>query len=209
MSVRTLFHFTSLSNIESILKNGLLCRNILKGKIKFDDNADGAIIQRRDINYIPFHLFPDTAFEYVLKQRNPKKEFVFITLPIQYAAANKWGFIPRHPLAYNGTNFNFGNFTFNYNDKKFSFKDYAMLYDGRAMKWGTIQRYKIQTKAYKEIYMAEAVGPNRLIIDKNCVLYVKDENAKERTLAYINKYRNETYIVVNQNLFDLDYEYSI
>jgi hypothetical protein len=209
MPVRTLFHFTSLSNIESILKNGLLCRNILKGKINFDDNADGAIIKRRDINYIPFHLFPDTAFEYVLRQNYPEKEFVFITLPIQYAVANKWEFIPRHPLSYNGTNFNFSNFTFNYNNKIFSFKDYAMLYNGDAKKWGIIQHYKNMTRTYKEIYMAEAVGPERLIIDRNCVLRVKNENAKERISAYINKYRNETRVVVNQDLFDLDYRYSI
>ena len=60
---KLLYHLTKLSNLESIIQQGMLPRKyILENGIRFGDIADGQIISKRqelglDI-YTPFHFHP-------------------------------------------------------------------------------------------------------------------------------------------------------
>lgn len=98
-----LYHLTSVENLESILANGLICRNNLINK--FDDVADHEIIIKRNEkfqldNYVPFHFFMNNPFDgaVFLDSKNNGKEFVYICVKRDYAKSNNWKIIPRHPL---------------------------------------------------------------------------------------------------------------
>src|SRR6056297_3633992 len=80
-----LYHLTSIDNLDSIIKNGLVSRKKLKIlRSDFVDIADQWIIEKRVgfnlDDYIPFHFHPYSAFDVFVKNNNPKKEFIYITI---------------------------------------------------------------------------------------------------------------------------------
>lgn len=100
---KLLYHLTSLTNLESILANNLICRNNLQ--IKIDDVADHDILIKRNEkfklgNYVPFHFFMSNPFDgsVFLDSKNIGKEFVYICVKREYAKLHNWKIIPRHPL---------------------------------------------------------------------------------------------------------------
>ncbi len=102
---KLLYHLTSLSNIESILTNGLQPRATLKETFK--DVAEQEIIEFRDkhkiSNVIPFHFFSGTPFSGRVQKDNPNEEFVYLTLHRDTASSknNNFKIFPTHPMHMN------------------------------------------------------------------------------------------------------------
>jgi hypothetical protein len=95
-----LYHLTSLKNLASILKSGLLPRAQLNG---FQDVADHEILQKRASlgleNYVPFHWSARNPFDGGVQSARRGEPFVMITVQRALAISQKWKIIPRHPLA--------------------------------------------------------------------------------------------------------------
>jgi hypothetical protein len=96
-----LYHMTSLSNLESILANGLQSRACLEAAV-FEDVADHEILDSRKAlgleQYVPFHFFSKTPFDYGVQRSRPTERFVLLTVRRSYAQAKQWKIIPSHPL---------------------------------------------------------------------------------------------------------------
>lgn len=101
---KLIYHLTSLENLDSIISNGLLPRNMLSlNYIGFEDVADPQILAERDIynlaNYVPFHFYAKNPFDYVVQNNNPDTEFVYICLHRDTAECKNFRILPKHPLA--------------------------------------------------------------------------------------------------------------
>lgn len=86
MAIRTqsyLYHLTSVANIPSILKRGLLARASLN-QGDFADVADSEIIEGRrqqDLErYVPFHWFAKNPFDGRVHQDRPDEDFVLVAV---------------------------------------------------------------------------------------------------------------------------------
>lgn len=109
MSIRdrkTLYHLTKLDNLDNILEYGLMSRKLLiENGLYFEDVADLEIISfRRKMNleqYVPFHFYPYTPFDWVVQNNNPDSEFIYICIPKEIAQYNNFNIIPMHPLSMN------------------------------------------------------------------------------------------------------------
>jgi hypothetical protein len=102
---KLLYHLTDLTNLESILKNGLLPRSQLSN---FVDVADSDIVIKRQSqnlqDYVPFHFFSKNPFDLAAQLSNKKNIFILIAVRRDHAEANNWQVIPHHPLANETTN---------------------------------------------------------------------------------------------------------
>lgn len=97
---KLIYHLTSLDNLPSILKKGLLPRDLVK---EFIDVADQEIINLREeqgLNgLVPFHFFPKNPFDGKVQKDNRTKKFIFITVHREFAKLNGFKIIPQHPLS--------------------------------------------------------------------------------------------------------------
>jgi len=96
---KLLYHLTALDNVESIIKNGLLCREIIR---PITDVADPEIIEKRRelglLSYVPFHFFAKNPFDGAVIKKHPETKFVYLTVYRKDAQRGNWKIIPRHPL---------------------------------------------------------------------------------------------------------------
>ncbi|WP_373004348.1 DarT ssDNA thymidine ADP-ribosyltransferase family protein [Sulfurimonas sp.] len=98
---KLLYHLTALSNIESILRDGLKPRHSLDGSFK--DVAEQEIIDFRNrhkiSDLVPFHFFLGTPFAGRVQIDHPDEEFVYITLHRKVASnpKNNFKIFPTHP----------------------------------------------------------------------------------------------------------------
>ncbi|WP_345993914.1 DarT ssDNA thymidine ADP-ribosyltransferase family protein [Sulfurimonas sp. HSL-1716] len=98
---KLLYHLTALSNMDSILRDGLKARSNLSSDFK--DVAEQDIIDFRNkhkISYlIPFHFFLGTPFAGRVQMNHPDEEFVYITIRRRIAAnkENDFRIFPTHP----------------------------------------------------------------------------------------------------------------
>lgn len=98
---KLLYHLTALSNIESILTNGLKPRANLAEVFK--DVAEQDIIDFRNAhnisNLIPFHFFAGSPFAGRVQKDHPNVEFVYITVhrDIVKHKNNNFKIFPTHP----------------------------------------------------------------------------------------------------------------
>lgn len=82
---KLLYHLTNVSNMENIIKNGLMSRReLLSSREIFEDVADPEIISKREElkldKYIPFHFHPYSAFDVAVKNTYPDEKFVYICI---------------------------------------------------------------------------------------------------------------------------------
>lgn len=99
---KLLYHLTHYSNLENIINNGLLSRNLCKSLLKVDV-ADYNILSKRKENrlddYIPFHFYPNTSFDVAVRSKYNPEDFVYITVSRKFAEENNFKIIPSHPLS--------------------------------------------------------------------------------------------------------------
>lgn len=98
------YHLTKLSNLDSIISNGLLPRRLLEtNKYCFEDVADSKIMDKRRLfdldQYIPFHFHPYSSFDIAVKNTYESEEFIYLCITRELAKENKFLILPKHPLS--------------------------------------------------------------------------------------------------------------
>lgn len=98
-----IYHLTAISNLESILENGLLSRKrIQKKKLNYCDVADPEIIEKRMgsnlENFVPFHWGSKTPFAGDVMKRNKDTDFCYILIRRIVAKDNDFKVVSTHPL---------------------------------------------------------------------------------------------------------------
>ena len=100
---KLLYHLTKLSNLDSIIEEGLASRRLLlESDIIFEDVADPEIMDKRTEygldQYVPFHFHPYSSFDVAVKNAFSNEEFVYICIQRGLARHNKFLILPKHPL---------------------------------------------------------------------------------------------------------------
>ncbi len=163
---KLIYHLTKLSNLDSILKYGLLPRRaVIDNSIVFDDVANKDIISKRSLLgldiYTPFHFHPHSSFDIAVKNTYSNEKFMYLCLLRSDAEYNKFKILPRHPL----------------NMEECNLMDYS---DGfEAIDWDTMQCKGREDDYAKKVKMAECL--TELTIPMECFqsIYVKDEESKK------------------------------
>ena len=183
---KLLYHLTSIDNLESILKNGLQSRSELD-ESDFRDVADGDIIESRAQhnleNYVPFHFFARSPFDYGVQRARNDEQFILIAVRRAIAEANKWKVVPRHPLAEEG----------------YEILSYIEGMD--TIDWDLIAARDYDDRACKVACMAECLSPSSVSSDKFFAIYVKTEECEEAVKTLIKKYGLPCHVNLNSNMF--------
>jgi hypothetical protein len=165
---KLLCHLTSLSNLQSILANGLLPRSKLDN---FVDVADPAIIEDRKQlrleRHVPFHFFARNPFDGRVQLDHPAKQFALIAVQRSVAQQNGWKIIPRHPLA----------------GGEIELLDYAS--GMKAINWELMNERDYSDQQCKCVCMAECLAPGPVPVDLFHTIYVKDDKAKAKVLQWL------------------------
>lgn len=184
MSIRyrkTLYHLTKLDNLDNILEYGLISRKLLiDNGLYFEDVADSEIINfRSEMNleqYVPFHFYPHTPFDWVVQNNNPESDFLYICISKEIAEHNNFNIIPMHPLSMN------------------PFHIYGYNEGIEAINWDLMNKRDYNNLECKSVCMAEC-------ITNLCVPYkvfqsiaVKNSAIKKIVQDKINKYKDKNNI---------------
>lgn len=183
---KLLYHLTALANLESIFQNGLQSRAALTAG-NFEDVADGEIINSREQHnldqYVPFHFFAKSPFEYGVQRAHPNQDFVLVSVRRAVAQANNWQIVPRHPLAEEG---------------------YQILsYDEgiKAIDWALIEQRNYDCRACKVACMAECLSPSSVTPDKIFAVYVKTAEILNAVKALVKKYGITCHVNLQPKMF--------
>jgi hypothetical protein len=176
---KLLYHLTSLKNLPSILEKGLLARSELQ---KFDDVADPEILIGREKlgleKMVPFHFFSRNPFDGNVQSKNPKTDFILISISRTFAAANEWNIIPRHPLA--GREI-----------EKLSYSDGI-----EAIDWEAMSNRDYSDAHSKSVCMAECLSPITILPNEFFSLFVANTVVK----STVEKLLFEKGIPMNVNV---------
>lgn len=168
-----LYHLTKLSNLESIIKYGMLPRRkVIEQRIRFGDIADAQIISKRqelglDI-YTPFHFHPYSAFDVAVKHEHQGEDMIYLCISRKKAQRDKYKILPKHPLSESECKL------YNY-DEGFEMIDWEILqgknrFDGYA----------------KQVKMAECLTNKTIFINEFYCMYVKSDIVKNKVIRILN-----------------------
>ncbi|WP_054113030.1 DarT ssDNA thymidine ADP-ribosyltransferase family protein [Marinagarivorans algicola] len=183
---KLLYHLTSIDNLESIFQKGLQSRSALSDGV-FSDVADGEIIASRKQHgledFVPFHFFAKSPFDYGVQRSRPEQQFVLLTVRRSTAKANNWKVVPRHPLAQAG----------------YEILDYIPGFE--AIDWALIAQRDYDNRECKVACMAECLSPNTVLADKFCRIFVKN-HADHKTVSELAKqHAVSCHINLGPNMF--------
>lgn len=188
---KLLYHLTAISNLESILENGLLPREDCED---FKDIADHDIIECREKNsllkYSPFHFFGGTPFAGAVQIANKNEGFIYIAIERSLAEYNKFKVIPAHPLSI----------------VKLELFEYEEGMD--EIDWDLMAKRDYSDNDCKNVCMAECL--TELIIPAKLfhTIFTKNEKEKKTVLEICRKKYNGSkipfQIVVNRYFFKAD-----
>ena len=178
------YHLTSLNNMESIIRDGLLPRESLT---TFEDVADPKIIEKRNElslnNMVPFHFFIHNPFDGRVMKDNPDMEFVYLCISRNYAKNHNWKILPRHPLAC----------------QKEDLKDYD---DGfNSIDWLTMEKREYQYDYGRAVCMAEALSPTDIPIEDFLFINVRTQEAFTYVNSLLKKYNKSVRVSITENYF--------
>ncbi|GAA0753545.1 DarT ssDNA thymidine ADP-ribosyltransferase family protein [Clostridium sartagoforme] len=163
---KLIYHLTKLSNLDSILENGLLPRKtIIEEKMAFGDVANHEIISKRtelglDI-YTPFHFHPYSSFDVAVKNTYENEDFIYICISRSDAEYNNFKILPRHPL----------------NMEECKLMDYAEGFE--AIDWDTMHSKGRDDDYAKKVKMAECLTELTVPVECFQCIYVKDDETKK------------------------------
>ncbi len=191
MSIRErkmFYHLTDLNNIDSIIEYGLLPRKtIIDNKIKFNDVADNEIINFRKLHgldeFIPFHFYPFTPFDWDVQTTHKSKIFIYICITKEIAKHNNLKIIPMHPLSMN----------------PFILYDYKDGLD--EINWILMETKNYKNGECKKICLAECLCDKRIPLECFQSIAVKDEETKMYIQEKVNKPNIKIHIDVRKNWF--------
>lgn len=176
---KLIYHLTSINNIESILKNGLLPRKTL---LEFDDIADKEIVEHREKfnldSYVPFHFFIANPFDGVVQKSNRNKKFIFITVLRSFAQVNGFNILTRHPLSSNCS-------------ELLSYNEGVLAID-----WDKMAERDYTDNECKEICMAECLSPTSI-------------SPKDFFCIYVPDYDTHSYVTQLQKKFSIENTFQI
>lgn len=170
---KLLYHLTKLSNLESIVQQGMLPRRvILKQGITFGDVANRQIICKRqelglDI-YTPFHFHPYSAFDVAVKH-SYSDDMIYLCIDREVARRNKFKILPKHPLSQHEC------ILYDY-DEGFSLID-----------WDTMMETNRTDDYAKQVKMAECLTEKRIPIQAFMCMYVPSQNVKNKVIEILER----------------------
>lgn len=169
-----LYHLTKLSNLESIIKYGLLPRRkVIQQRIRFNDIADVEIISKRQElgldRYTPFHFHPYSAFDVAVKNKYRDEDMIYLCIGRQTARLEGYKILPKHPLSENECQL------YDY-DEGFELID-----------WDTLQEKKRTDGYAKQVKMAECLTDRTIYITDFRCMYVKSEAVKRRVIEIMRE----------------------
>jgi len=170
-----LYHLTKVDNYESIVRNGMVARNVLiRNNANFKDVADVEIIKKRALmkldDYIPFHFHPYSAFDVAVKNKYGAKRMMYMCVYRNLARQKKFKILPRHPLS----------------NSRFDLFEYD---DGfNEIDWGILQDKNRADNYAKEVKMAECLYEGVLKIGDFAQIYVPSEEVGREIDDIMNKY---------------------
>lgn len=183
-SQKLLYHLTALSNLESILKNGLLPRSDLE---EFKDVADHEILSSRTKlgleNFVPFHFFSRNPFDGRVQADHREERFILITVQRIFALKNNWKIVPRHPLA-------------NAAIELMSYQD-----GFNAIAWDAMNSRDYHDANCKSVCMAECLSPNVVDPANFFKIFVANDFDLKTVNSTIKKYRYHIEVSINSNMF--------
>jgi hypothetical protein len=183
---KMLYHLTALDNMESIIKNGLLCRETIT---PITDVADEEIIEKRKalglLSYVPFHFFVKNPFDGAVIKAHPETKFVYLTVYRSDAQKNKWKIIPQHPLKCNRDEI------YDYND------------GSTKMNWGLIDKRDYSDPDCKFACMAECLVYQKLEICNIRFIDVKEQSDADfiKELFEDQKAKQHPSVRISPNFF--------
>lgn len=187
MSIRnrkTLYHLTKLDNLDNILEHGLISRKLLLDRgIDFEDVADSEIIRfRSEMNleqYVPFHFYPYTPFDWKVQDNNPNCDFIYICISKEIAKYNNFNIIPMHPRSMN------------------PFVIYSYNEGIEIINWELMNKRDYNDPKCKSVCMAECL--TNLIVPYNVFqsIAVKNNDIKKIVEEKIRRYKEKNNITKN------------
>ncbi|MFJ2529891.1 DarT ssDNA thymidine ADP-ribosyltransferase family protein [Pseudomonas helmanticensis] len=181
---KLLYHLTSVENLDGIFKEGLKPRASLSG---FTDVADAEILKKRQLqqldNYVPFHWFAGNPFEGAVQRREPKAQFVLISVYRSTAKQNGWKIVPRHPLA----------------GDSIQLLDYEQGFE--AIEWDVMSSREYQDPHCKSICMAECLAPGIVKTTEFFKIFTPNEEVDALCLAKMQAAGVKVLTGVNQRMF--------
>ncbi len=189
-----LYHMTDICNLQSIIDIGLCPRNILEdSEIDFNDIANHEILNGRSNlrNYVPFHFHPFTSFDYIVRENNKDKDFIYLCISRKFAKENNFKILPEHPLSLQSE-----HKIFNYNNGI-----QKINWDIMSMKKDEINNNNIDENIAKQIKMAECLSPNPININDIDLIIVKDYNILNKARAILNTNGVENCKIIVQKIF--------
>lgn len=165
---KLLYHLTKLSNLDSIIKNGLVSRKLLlEHGAFFEDVADPEIMEKRTRfgldKYIPFHFHPYSSFDVAVKKTYSRDEFIYICLQRSLAEFNKFLILPKHPL---------------------SIEEVQLLEYNEGMQridWNAMEKSSTESEYIKNVRMAECLTEK--IVPLNCFHSIAVRNKEAKRLV--------------------------
>ncbi len=178
---KLIYHLTSLSNLKSIIQNGLLSRDAINNtNTKFEDTANHEILECRErlnlSNYVPFHFHIHTKYDTAVKAQN-KCDFIYLCLQRTYAENNNFFILPFHPTSTEQPtiySYSEGMRQINWNVMEMS------QHDG--FNNGIDDNYRNQVR------MAECLSPKSIFICDLHSIAVKNSNIKKQVDDLLNEY---------------------
>ena len=163
---KLLYHLTKLSNLDSIIKYGMLPRKtIIDNGIAFGDIADSQIITKRqelglDV-YTPFHFHPYSAFDVAVKHMHREESMIYLCIDRETAKYNQFKILPKHPLSIQEC-------TLYEYDEGFNLID-----------WNTMMEKNRLDDYAKQVKMAECLTEKKIPISLFTCIYVASEAVKQ------------------------------
>lgn len=180
---KLLYHVTSIKNLPSILKDGLLPRKQRKPVV---DVADKEILNGREKHgldaMVPFHFFADNPFDGRVQKDHPNETFVIIGVSRAHANENKWQISAKHPL--NGD---------------FELLNYAEGIE--AIDWNIMNERDYTTREGKNVCMAECLSPSAVSPTNFQQIYVKSQENKLAVEKMLKEQGVKCWVNVNNRMF--------
>lgn len=179
---KLLYHLTSLENLNSIISNGLLSRNmLLSNMVNFNDIADQNILEKRKehhlANYVPFHFFPNNPFDYTVRVNNPNTEFIYICLHRDVAKKNGALIISQHPLTEKTP------FIYSFDDGM------------NAIDWKTMEQKNYIDSSQKSICLAEVLYPEKVPTNLFQSIVVESSSTQTKVRKILRQYKINSIFV--------------
>lgn len=196
-NTKYIYHLTSMDNMESIFRIGLVPRILASCN---DDIADQDIIDYRTTHnitsYIPFHFYAGTPFAGAVQKKFSNKQFVYIALMRVDARHNKFKILPYHPMS----------------GYQKLFKPTILEYDEgiETIEWELMNNRDYTDTHAHSVCMAECLSPVNipivnLIEGKRVIFFTKNNDDNETLInIYRQVYPNNSflpYVIINEKIF--------